>query len=108
MTGRRPTPERITAALDLAGLHGPEADATLGVAEPTVDLWEAGARVPTGDQLALLGELAGVTVEWFYLPAPDPFVGFVCRRSGPGRGCEFVDERASAPVEPLWGQGSLF
>ena len=104
---RRPTPERITAALDMAGLHGPEADLTLGVVEPAVDMWESGARIPTDEQLARLAELAGVLVEWFYLPAPDPFVGFVCAR-GRGGGCEFVDERPAARVDPLFGQGALF
>jgi hypothetical protein len=79
-TGRRPEPSRITVALDTAGLFGAEADRTLGVIEPTVDLWEQGVIVPTDDQIADLAARAGVTVEWFYGPPIRPIVVRVCYR----------------------------
>lgn len=108
MTGR-PTPERITAALDMADCHGPEVDAALGVPEPTVDLWEAGKLVPSPAEVERLALLTGFGVKYFYLPAPEPFVGFICSRGrGGGRRCEFVDERPAVEPEPLFGQGSLF
>lgn len=106
MTGR-PTPERITAALDMADCHGPEVDAALGVPEPTVDLWEAGRLVPSPAELERLSLLTGFPVAFFYRPAPEPFVGFICTR-GRGARCEFVDERPAADPEPLFGQGRLF
>lgn len=106
MTGL-PTPERITAALDMADLHGPEVDAALGVPEPTVDLWEAGKLRPTDAELQRLALLTGFPVKYFYLPVPEPFVGFICRR-GRGSRCEFVDERPAVEPEPLFGQGRLW
>lgn len=109
MKGRRPTPERITAALDLAGLHGPEVDAALGVVEPVVDLWEEGRLVPSDAELRRLAALTGFMVDWFFRPAPEPLGGplFICSR-GRGGGCVVVDDRPVAPVESLFGQGALF
>lgn len=110
---RRPTPERITLALDAAGLFGPGADAQLGTAPPALDQWESGDLVPTDAQLAALADRAGVTVEWLYGPPPDDVVGWVCFRTRPGRGqarCQRIDtaaDRAAAeqtrqqPVQPL-------
>ncbi len=90
-----PTPRRITMALDLAGLFGPEADARLGVEEPTVDQWEAGQVVPTREQLQRLADLAGVTLAWLYRPAPNPLGPmFLCGEGG----CEVVDDRPAADV----------
>lgn len=77
---RRPTPSRITVALDMAGLFGAEADRTLGVIEPTVDLWETGALVPTDEQLADLARRAGVTVEWLYGEPIEPVTFRICFR----------------------------
>jgi hypothetical protein len=52
--GRTPTRERITVALDAAGLFGPDVDVALGGLEPMVGEWEAGTRVPTFAQVELL------------------------------------------------------
>lgn len=110
---RRPTPERITLALDAAGLFGPDADRQLGTAEPALDLWEAGELVPTDAQLADLARRAGVTVQWFYGPPPPDLAGWVCLRSGPrGQRCQPFDtaadraEREAARGRPT--QGLLF
>lgn len=40
----RPYPERLTAALDLRELYGPEVDIACGAVEPAVDRWEASGR----------------------------------------------------------------
>jgi hypothetical protein len=82
--GKRPTPARITLALDMRGLYGPEVDEACGVAEPAVDQWETGQLVPTFEQLERLAKLTGHPVAFFYEPAPpDTGNGFIC---GPG-GC---------------------
>jgi transcriptional regulator with XRE-family HTH domain len=65
MTGR-PEPSRITAALDLRGLYGPEVDQACGVEEPTVDQWETGELVPTPTQIKRLAILTGFPVGYFY------------------------------------------
>lgn len=65
---RAVNPRRITRALDLAGLHGPEVDAALGVPERTVDRWEEGLATPTPAQLARLAKLTRQRPEWFCLP----------------------------------------
>ena len=54
-------PFLITARLNVRELYGPEVDAACGVAEPTVDLWEAGKVYPTWDQMLALSELCGTT-----------------------------------------------
>ncbi|OZF41903.1 hypothetical protein CH292_27235 [Rhodococcus sp. 14-2470-1a] len=101
---RVPVPYRITAALNLANLHGPAVDAALEVREPTVDNWEAGTLRPSPAELDRLAALTGFDVEWFYRPAPNPFVGFLCSR---GRGgCELVDERPAAPVLHLFPESA--
>lgn len=46
-----PTPERITIALDICDLYGPEVDEALGGEEPMVDEWETGERIPTSEQM---------------------------------------------------------
>lgn len=82
----RPVPYRITQALDLHGLYGPEVDVACGGEEPMVDEWEAGTRVPTLDQLHKLAALTRFPIDFFFSPAPAQEisgVGFVCRRSGP-------------------------
>ncbi|MET4614150.1 transcriptional regulator with XRE-family HTH domain [Rhodococcus sp. PvR044] len=110
MTARRPIPFRITTALDMADLHGPEVDAALGVPEPTVDLWEEGKLVPTDDQLERLAELTGFAVEYFFRERPPQSEGgamFLCRR-GRGGGCEVIDTRTVAEVVELYGQASLW
>jgi transcriptional regulator with XRE-family HTH domain len=61
-----PEPTRITAALNLRGLYGPEVDAACGVEEPAVDMWEAGKLVPTPNQIRRLARLTGFPVAYFY------------------------------------------
>lgn len=58
-------PARITMALDLHMLEGPEVDAQCNAAEPEVDQWEAGERYPRWDQLVALAKLTSVTPRWF-------------------------------------------
>ena len=77
---RPPTPERITMALDFAGLEGPEVDRALSGEEPMVDEWEAGVRVPTLAQVQALAELTGWPVRFFYLPPPPG--GLICGADG--------------------------
>jgi|GEM_PF-985350 len=81
-------PARITIALDVRGLYGPEVDEACDAAEPDVDLWECGLAVPTARQVELLAELTGFLPAWFYRPLP---VGplhegpvFICTRDGKG------------------------
>lgn len=85
-----PVPERITLALDACGLYGPEVDLALGGAEPMVDEWEAGKRAPTREQVALLADLTGFPVEFFYRTAASLGPVWLCRRSGRGKGCTYI------------------
>jgi hypothetical protein len=107
-----PVPARITTALDVRGLYGPEVDRACGVQEPAVDLWEAGELVPTAEQVKALAALTGYPVEFFYLPvAPEELgITFVCSRSGPrGKRCQVIDTRPDASVTELpTGQLALF
>lgn len=82
----KPNPARITAALDAAGLWGPEVDRACGVEEPTVDLWEAGELVPTPDQVRALAKLCGVTPTMFY-GEHKPVPMWLCGSDG----CEYID-----------------
>jgi DNA-binding transcriptional regulator YiaG len=72
-----PTPERITMALDLRDLYGPEVDEALGGQEPMVDEWESGRRVPTKEQIQALAWLTDFPVTFFYLPPPRPLPGLI-------------------------------
>lgn len=58
-------PHRITMALDMHDLHGPDVDIACKAAEPEVDQWEAGERYPSWAQLVALAELTGMTARWF-------------------------------------------
>ncbi len=101
--GRTPVPERITTALDLRMLYGPEVDRALGGEEPMVDEWESGERVPSFEQVQALAELTGFPVKFFYEP-PSPPVddGWIC---GPD-GCRPLgDDPAEGEGE---GTGRLF
>lgn len=73
-----PTPERITAALNMSDLYGPEVDVALGGQEPMVDEWESGERIPTKDQVQALARLTGFPVKFFYLPPPPKLPVFLC------------------------------
>ena len=101
--GQTPTPERITMALTLCDLYGPEVDRALGGEEPMVDEWEAGTLVPDLEQVQALAELTGFPVKFFYEP-PSPPVddGWIC---GPD-GCRPLgDDPAEGEGE---GTGRLF
>ncbi len=81
--GQFPTPERITTALDMRQLYGPEVDRALGGEEPMVDEWESGARVPTFEQIQGLAVLTGFPVRFFYQPASPPITGgWICGSDG--------------------------
>lgn len=96
--GGRPYPERITAALDLCGLDGPEVDTACGAVEPAVDRWEAGEEVPTRHQLDLLAALTGFPLGYFFRPPSGLLLtGWICGADG----CERFDERPDAEVLPL-------
>jgi hypothetical protein len=89
--GKVPTPERITIALDMRDLYGPEVDRALGGEEPMVDEWESGARVPGLAQVQALAKLTGFPVRFFYMPPPPPLDnGWMC---GSG-GCRPLGEQA--------------
>lgn len=102
-----PVPERITTALDIAGLYGPEVDEQLGGVEPMVDEWEEGKRIPTREQMEALADLTGFTADYFYMPlAPGERTGgiWLCQRSGRGKGCQFIEPKpgpSDAPVVDL-------
>lgn len=70
-------PNRITMALDMRQLYGPEVDLACKAAEPEVDQWEAGERYPSWEQLRALAELTGFTPRWFTIntEAPIPVWG---------------------------------
>lgn len=88
-----PTPERITAALDICEMYGPEVDEALGGKEPMVDEWETGERVPTKEQVNALARLTGFPVKFFYLPPPPPAPGvFLCGEDG----CRVLDDSIRA------------
>lgn len=78
-----PAASRITCALDLRQLYGPQVDAALGVLQDppdVVDRWEAGTLVPSFAEVERLAELTGFLVEWFYGPElPSAEGAFVCR-----------------------------
>lgn len=101
-----PDPRRITAALDLAGLYGPDVDRALGGEEPMVDRWESGELVPTRAQVDALAELTGQPVGFFYQPHRELAV-WACGKDG----CHRVETRPDprtqpepvAPVIPLGG-----
>ena len=54
-------PHIATFAMDRFNLAGPEVDEACGAAEPDVDLWEAGKRYPTWEQLLKLAALTKIT-----------------------------------------------
>jgi hypothetical protein len=65
-------PNRITLALDLHSLYGPEVDRACKAEEPEVDQWEAGERYPRWDQLVALADLTGRTPRWFTVNTEPP------------------------------------
>lgn len=99
-------PGRITLALDVRGLEGPEVDIACGAAEPDVDDWELGVSTPTPDQVVKLAELTGYPVTFFYKPL-DPMLmtTFICSNSGPKAERCRVIETDGIPVPPAAGRG---
>lgn len=96
-SGRLPAqPYRITTALDLRSLEGPEVDIACLAEEPAVDDWEAGKSQPTWEQLLALARLTDFPPKFFTMPvaAVDLADAFMC---GP-RGCTVVS--TPAPVAP--------
>jgi hypothetical protein len=86
-------PYRITKALDLAGLYGPEVDRLCEAEEPEVDEWEIGTRYPRLAQVRALADLTDLHPLWFFrttdqdtdrLTSP----AFMCG----DRGCELLVE----------------
>jgi hypothetical protein len=115
-------PWRITAALDLGQLYGPEVDRACGVEEPAVDRWEAGELYPTWEQLEALSRLTNFPVAFFTSDAPpiDEGTAFICSRmrqpTGPVKDpvLQFSHEalvlagvREAAPIGELY-TGRLF
>lgn len=95
LTEEVPNPRRITLALDSRDLYGPEVDRACGGEEPMVDEWETGERIPTAEQMVKLADLTGYPIRFFYGEDPPVSRGFICIRSGPGRGCHAFGEAAS-------------
>lgn len=85
-------PARITLALDLRGLYGPEVDTACGAREPDVDRWEEGVLYPTWEQLLKLAELTDFPVLFFFCPAvaPPPRV-WLCNRARRKHGCQLIE-----------------
>lgn len=104
MASRDPNPERITTALDAAGLWGSEVDRACGVEEPAVDLWESGELVPTRDQVESLAKLTGFPPAFFYRDSP--------ARIGPmwlcgDDGCEQIGDPPPEPrADVVWLPGT--
>jgi hypothetical protein len=116
---RTPVPERITAALDLAEMDGPQVDIACGTYERNpagdVDRWEDpnDPALPTHAQVELLAKLTGQPVAFFYEPwTPPAGTIIVCSRRGPkGKRCQVIDTRPDAkmiPLRPGPTQGELF
>lgn len=81
--GKTPTPGRITMALNIRDLYGPEVDQMLGGEEPMVDEWESGVRVPGVTEVQALAALTGFPVRFFYQPPPPPLgEGWICGSDG--------------------------
>ena len=101
--GKTPTPERITTALDMRELYGPEVDRALCGEEPMVDEWESGARIPAFEQVQRLSVLTGFPVKFFYQPPSPPIDnGWICGSDG----CRtLADDPAEGDGE---GTGRLF
>lgn len=93
----RVIPHRITMALNINTLYGPDVDTACGTTEPAVDMWEAGTLYPTWPQLQALAELTGYPVGFFVKPLTEPLplqTSARFHRVYAGR----VDYRESPPV----------
>lgn len=95
---RRPVPARITMALDLRSLYGPEVDRECGTFEGNpagdVDAWEEGRAIPSPEQVEALARLTSMPVDYFYKPADTiPGQVFICDRSRRKHGLTMVESR---------------
>lgn len=102
MTGTPwPNPQRITLALDLCQLYGPEVDIALGGVEPMVDQWETGELTPTPEQIQLLADLTDFLPGFFYRDDP-PDLGhvFICSIGGASRPRKRTTQPDQAVLRP--------
>lgn len=100
-------PHRITLALDIARLDGPEVDEACGVQEPAVDLWECGRLYPTWEQLCRLAQLTGFPVAFFTAPlASEPPILVNVHRQMPNGRTLFEPVRQERPV-PAFTQSAI-
>jgi transcriptional regulator with XRE-family HTH domain len=98
----KPYPRRITQALDVRALYGPEVDLACGAVEPAVDRWETGEEVPTWEQLEKLAELTHFPIAFFFMEPTEPLTGgFMCIRGGKGKGCYPLTGELPPDVEQL-------
>jgi hypothetical protein len=79
IAGGKVVPARITIALDICGLDGPEIDEQVGTwhgnPDGDIDRWEQALAVPSPQQVELLATLTECTVAWFYEPLePGPML----------------------------------
>jgi hypothetical protein len=81
-------PARITAALDLHGLEGPQVDIDCGAMEPDVDHWELGILYPTWEQFVKLATLTDLPLAFFWKESAPLTGGFLC---GPRKCTPVVD-----------------
>lgn len=113
MDERIPVPARITIALDIRHLDGPEVDLACGAREPDVDDWEAARKVPSHEQIILLAALTRFPVEFFYRPVSETERArrrvFVCDRTKRKHGLTvvvtWIDERDVIHQEIECGKG---
>jgi hypothetical protein len=97
-------PERVTTALDIMGLEGPEVDVACLAREPAVDDWEAGRSVPTWEQLTALAALTEFPVTFFFIePTATPGDTFICGEGG----CDVLPGRAAKNVAITAGMRSV-
>jgi hypothetical protein len=94
IAGGKVIPARITIALDIRELHGPEVDDHVGTyhgnPDGDVDRWEQALAVPSAEQVRLLAELTDFPLAWFYRPIkPGPVTDGPIMMCFPRR-CELV------------------
>lgn len=105
----RVVPARITIALDLRELHGPEIDEHVGTyhgnPDGDIDRWEQALAVPSREQVELLAKLTDFPLAWFYEPIkPGPFTDgpiWMCGRGG----CELVQPHIITELGVLLYEG---
>lgn len=88
-------PARITMAMDMAGLSGPQVDRDCGTyhgnPDGDIDRWEQALAVPSPEQVRLMAKVTGCPIPFFYKPVTDlPRFGPTWISWGGRRGCELV------------------